>query len=122
MNNIAVYEKDVDVDWLNDAIDIKARKILVLRDEDDKFEYPIFITEKEDTEKMISDCISPNDTFVGIIDVESEVKNSSLSGKIGIHYDKVWFPLEITKKVTGPYEYSEEEAKAVHLIKAFVRS
>ena len=122
MNTIAVYEKNVDIDWLNDAIYIKARKILVLRDEDDKFEYPIFIKEKEDTEKMIFDCISPNDTFVGIIDVESEVKNASLSGKTGIHYNKVWFPLETIKKVTGPYEYSEEETKAIHLIKAFVRS
>ena len=122
MNTIAVYEKDINADWINDAIEIKARKILVLKDEIDNLEYPILITEKDDPEKLILKHVNPNDTLIGIIDVESETKKAFFSGKVGINYSKVWFLIETIKKAKSSHEYNEQEVKAIHLIKSFIRS
>jgi hypothetical protein len=84
------------VRWINEAINRKAKEIIVFHDTFEDSYHPHYLLDEEDAETIIQKLHGEEHSMVeskGIVDVEEEIRKAYNSGESGINYDKVWFSL-----------------------------
>jgi hypothetical protein len=89
-----VVDPETAVRWVNEAIEKRAKKILVCYDGYGEHYFPHHLLDSEKEEEITNRVNSnPGDVVEGVLDVEAEVRSAYNSGEAGINYDKVWFTL-----------------------------